>query len=134
MGIQVPVVIAVSLRAVDLLQFTSLPSIQIQKPLVAFLMPDGEIAIIHQREEHILPIIAGAWPCQTLPHRHRIEDGIDLLSEPACLRIEGNLAEVVLLVLIMGRIVLLLAGHIIQAATIRREDGRILAPVLGLKE
>ena len=97
-------------------------------------MPDGEIAIIHQREEHILPIIAGTWPSQALPHRHRIEEGIYLLSKLACLRIEGNPAEIVLLVLIMGRIVLLLAGHIIQTATIRREDGGILAPVLGLKE
>ena len=76
-------------------------------------MPDGEIAVVNEGEEDILAIVRGSGPGETLAHRHSVEEGVHLLAELASLRIEGDLAEIVFLVFIVGRIVLLLAGHII---------------------
>ena len=97
-------------------------------------MPDGEIAVVHQREEQIPAIVTGTRPCQALAHRYGIEDGVYLVAKRAGLRVETNLAEVVLLVFVMSGIVLLTAGHIVQGLAVGREDGRVLAPVLGLQQ
>ena len=76
-------------------------------------MPDREIAVVHQCEKDILPIIRRTRPGHTLPYRHGIEHRIHLLTELPRFRIEVNLTKVILLILIMGRILLLLTSHII---------------------
>ena len=56
------------------------------------------------------------------------------MAELASLWIEGDLAEIILLVFVVGRIVLLLAGHVIEGSSVRREHRGVLAPVLGLQQ
>ena len=55
--IHAPVMIAVSLLTVYLFQFASLSSLQVKQPLITLVMPDGEIAIIHQSKHHVLTIV-----------------------------------------------------------------------------
>ena len=105
--------IAVSLRTVCLLQFPGLPRLQVQQPLVALLMPDGEIAVVHQGEEDILAIVAGTRPGQALTHRHGIKDRVHLLTKLPRRRIECDLTEVILLILVVGGVFLLKTGQII---------------------
>ena len=57
MGIHVPVMIAVGLIAVDLLQLTRLTCMQVKQPLITLLMPYREIAIVQQGKHDVLPIV-----------------------------------------------------------------------------
>ena len=113
--------VTIRLRTVDLLQFTGLTRLQVEQPLLTLFMPDGEITIVHQGKEDILAVVGRPRPRQALPHRHGIEDGIDLFAVFPRLRVEGNLTEVVFLILVVSRIVLLLTCHIIQVTPVRRE-------------
>ena len=110
-GIDVPVVIAVGPFTIDFLQLTHFSRLKIEQPLITLLMPDREIAIVHQRKEDVLPVVTGTRPCETLTHSHSIENGIHLLAITPRLGVEGYLAEVILLVLIVHWIILLLTGH-----------------------
>ena len=114
--------IAVGLGTVNLRQLAGVARPEVEQPLLALLMPDGEIAVVHQREEDILPVVTGARPGQTLPHSHGIEDGIHPFTITARRWVEADLAEVIFLVLIMRWIFLLSAGHIVQGTPVGRED------------
>ena len=119
MGVDVPVMIAVCPRTVDLLQRTSLPRLQVKQPLLTLLMPDREVAIVHQCKEDIFPIIGRTRPCQALPHCNGIEQGVHMIAIGTFLGVKGYFTEVVFLVFIMGRVLLLLTGQIIQCLPIR---------------
>ena len=126
--------IAIRLRAINLRQFTSLSRLQVEQPLLTLFMPDREVPIVHQCKKHILPVIRRTRPRQTLTHRNSVEDGIYPLAVFTCLRVKGNLAEVVFLVLVIEWVLLLFAGHVIERLAIGREDGRVLTPVLGREQ
>ena len=73
MRVHVPIVITVGLIAIDFLHLSGFSCLQVQKPLVAFVMPDGEIPVVHQREHDILAVVAWTRPGEALPHRHCVE-------------------------------------------------------------
>ena len=105
--------VTVGLVAINLIHLAGFACLQVQQPLVTLVVPDGEIAVVHQRKQDIFAVVAGTGPCQTLPHRHGVEERVHLFSELPRLRIEGNLTEIILFFLVVLRIFLLQAGHII---------------------
>ena len=114
-----PIVVAVSIFAVGCFQWEGCSGFEVHQPQVTLLVPNGEIAIIHQIEHEVLAVVGRTWPCQALVHLYGIEDCIDLLTELAFLRIETDATKVVLLLLVIQRIGLLESRHVIDGLSIR---------------
>ena len=129
-----PVVIAVGLVAVHLRQLAGLARAEVEQPLLALVVPDGEVAVVGEGEQEPSAVVAGAGPGEALAHLDGVEHGVDRRAEAGSLGVEGDAAEVVLLVLEMRRILLLAAGHVVERAAVGGEHGGVLAPVLRLEQ
>ena len=133
-GVVAPVVVAVGLWAVYFGEFAGFSGLQVEQPLLAFVVPDGEIAVVDEGEKQIAAVVGGAWPGEALALCRGVEKRVHGGSEGALFGVEGNAAEVVALFLEVGRIVLLATGHVVEPPAVGREGRRVLAPVLGAEQ
>ena len=100
MGIPTPVVPAICIPAIGSRHWSSLPRLQIQQPVIRFLMPDRETAIITHRKHDVPAIIRRTWMGSTLAQFTGIEDGIHLVAKLTGSGIKTNLADIILDILV----------------------------------
>ena len=100
MGILAPVVPAICIPAIGSRHWSRLFRLQIQQPVIRFLMPDRETAIITHRKHDVPAIIRRTGMGSTLAQFAGIEDGIHLVAKLTRSRIETNLADIILDILI----------------------------------
>lgn len=101
-AVAAPVVIGVGVGAVDLVEGSRLHCAQIEEPLVGFLVPYGEAAVVAHGEKQKAAVVGRPGMVGALAHPARVEDGIHPALGVARLRIKAHPTDVVLDALIVG--------------------------------
>ena len=63
-GVDAPVMVAVGIGTVGTVQREAFTRLQVHHPQVAFLVPDGEVPVIHEGKHQILAVVGRTWPRQ----------------------------------------------------------------------
>ena len=103
MGILAPIVPTISILAIRYSHWASLTCLQVEQPIICFLMPDRKTTIVAHRKHDVLAIVRWTRMGGTLPHSTCIEDGVHLVAKLTCYWVEGYLADVIFDVLVAAR-------------------------------
>jgi len=129
-AVAAPVVPGVGVTTVGSGQRMGLARLEIQQPVVGFLMPDREAAVVAHREHDVFAVVGRTGVCGTLAEEAGVENRVDLAVEGAVVRMKGYLADIVSDVLVMRRDRLSRGGTEIERAAVGREHGISLVVAL----
>ena len=130
MGISRPVVPRVGIVAVGGRHRLCLSRPQVEEPVVGFLVPDGETAIVAHGEHKVVSVIGGTRVGGTLPHLAGVENGINTCAESAVVGVKGYLTDIVFYIFVAAWDRLCRGGTEIERPSVGRESRISLVVVL----